>query len=45
MAIIDTYKNNISRKRDELSKLSADKAKESEKRYVKNKKLHQQKIF
>ena len=29
MAIIDTYRNNISRKRGELSKLSSDKAKES----------------
>lgn len=32
MAIIDTYRNNISRKRGELSKLSSDKAKESNKK-------------
>lgn len=32
MALIDTYRNNIGRKRVELSKLSSDKAKESEKK-------------
>lgn len=29
MALIDTYRNNVARKRDELAKLSADKARES----------------
>lgn len=32
MALIDTYRNNVSRKRTELSKLSNDRAKESEKK-------------
>ena len=32
MSLIDTYRNNIARKRSELSKLSSDKAKESDKK-------------
>ena len=32
MSLIDTYRNNISRKRSEFSKLSSDKAKESDKK-------------
>jgi hypothetical protein len=31
MALIDTYRNNLARKRDELAKLSHDKANESSK--------------
>lgn len=31
MALIDTYRNNVTRKRDEIAKLTADKAKEKEK--------------
>lgn len=31
MALIDTYRNNVTRKKDEIAKLTADKAKEKEK--------------
>lgn len=31
MALIDTYRNNVTKKRDEIAKLTADKAKEKDK--------------
>ncbi len=39
MALIDTYRNNVSRKRTELSKLSNDRAKESEKKAKQKQKI------
>lgn len=39
MALVDTYRNNVARKRSELSKLSNDRAKESEKKAQKKKKI------
>lgn len=39
MAIIDTYRNNVARKRNELSKLSSDRAKESGKKAQQQQKI------
>lgn len=45
MSLIDTYRNNIARKRSELSKLSSDKAKESDKKPDRSKRLFLQQIL